>query len=193
VHLRSCSCRNRSGKLTVTQLVKNLPVFCRNRRFVAVFIAALHSALSSARWIQPTSFQPNYVRLNLLSYRATSFSSLQVLQQILYAFVISHMRATCCTFLFSLVRSSLQNLVRSKSYGALHAVFSRLFHFIILRCKRPSFTPIQNHLLIQLLLLQSSSYCTLRCITFAFGEPSLNLSVRQCRPDNCAPSNNESL
>jgi hypothetical protein len=47
-------------KLTVTQLVDNMPAFYGSRRFITVFARACHWSLSWARWIQSTPSPPYF-------------------------------------------------------------------------------------------------------------------------------------
>jgi hypothetical protein len=54
--LNACS-RVLLDKLTVTQLVKKLPAFYGNRRFITVFTTARHWSLYWARWILSTPSQ----------------------------------------------------------------------------------------------------------------------------------------
>jgi len=43
---------------TVTQLVKNFPVFYRTRRFITLFTTARHWSLSWSRWIESIHSHP---------------------------------------------------------------------------------------------------------------------------------------
>jgi hypothetical protein len=49
-------------KLTVTQPVKKLPTFYKNRKFFTVFTTARYCSLSWARWIQSTPSHPISLR-----------------------------------------------------------------------------------------------------------------------------------
>jgi len=88
-------------KLIVTQLVKKLPAFNGTRRFITLFATASHWFLPWARCIQSTTSHPVSVRsiLILSCYLRLGFpiglSPSSYLTKILYAFLISSMRATC--------------------------------------------------------------------------------------------------
>jgi hypothetical protein len=92
-------------KLIVTQLVKTSPALCGTRRFNTVFTRVRHWSLSWARRIQSTPPQPiclksflilsSHLRRGLLSGLFASCFPIEIF----YVFIISPMRATCCTHL----------------------------------------------------------------------------------------------
>jgi hypothetical protein len=85
-------------KPPIVQLLKNFPAFYGTRRFITVFVRALHWSLSWARSIQSI---PSYLRsiLSLSTHlhfglpRGLFFSGFPT--NILYAFLFSHIRVTC--------------------------------------------------------------------------------------------------
>jgi len=88
-------------KLTVSQLVKNLPAFCGTLRFITALTSSRHLSLSWARSIQsmpphPTSWKSilmisSHLRLGLPSGRFPSGFP----NKTLYTSILSPIRATC--------------------------------------------------------------------------------------------------
>jgi hypothetical protein len=91
--------------LRVTHLLKNFPAFYETQRFVTVFTTARHWSLSWVRRIHSTTSQPisltsililsSHLRLGLSSVLFPSGYP----TEILYAFHIVSMRATCAAHL----------------------------------------------------------------------------------------------
>jgi hypothetical protein len=99
------------NKLTLTQLVKTLPVLYETLMFVTVFIRGSQWSLTWARWIQPTHFHATTLAsiLILSSHRCLRFLLGLVLScfqtKILYSFPIFY---ACCMLRPSHSRPKLQ-------------------------------------------------------------------------------------
>jgi len=176
-------------KLTGFQLVKKFPAFYGIRRFITTFKSACHLSLSCASLIQSIPSHPTAWRsiLILSSYlhqclpgfpTKTLYKPLPCLihltcptHLILLDFITctildgkyKSLSSSLCSFFYSPVTTSLLG-----SNTLLNTLFSNTHPMFLPQCQWPSFTPIQNKIMVLYILifkfldskLEDKRFCT---------------------------------